>query len=177
MARPNHRESKIFRRALKWVGFLLFLCLTTIVFWLGRNVDYTEQAGLYEGLRTTSGIVFGIMGAWIAIVHPGSLGDFFEDKKTASEQMLRLMSTMVISAFVLASILLINLMVPVLRQIPLFSRYELLFNGISYVGIFVLTMLQIWSLLLTLLPNYLLKEDLKRAEAKERMGHHFTGKR
>ena len=83
------------------------------------------------------------MGAWIAIVHPGSLGGFFGSQKMASKQMLRLMSTMLTSAFILAVVLLVGVTAPALRHVYFIGAYRSIFRGLSYSIICFLTMLQV----------------------------------
>lgn len=172
---------KIFRTLTKiylkiaLLSGVFFFCL--IAFFYGKNIPYSEQSSIYEGLRTTSGIVFGIMGAWIAIIHPGSLGDFFGDRKTASKQMLRLLSTMLIAVFVLSAVLLIGFIVPALKQVYLIEVYKPVFRGLSYSIVCFLTMLQVWSLFLVLLPNYIVKEKLKKEEGEEEVKKYLTGKK
>lgn len=165
---------------INWWNVTLLLCIfffCLIAFYFGQSVPYSEQSSAYEGLRTTSGIIFAVMGAWIAIVHPGSLGGFFSAQKVASKQMLRLLSTMLISAFILAAVLLVGVTVPALKHIYLVGAYRSVLRGLSYSILCFLTMLQMWCLFLALLPNYIVKEKLKRAESEEELEHHLTGKK
>jgi hypothetical protein len=171
-----------FRRRLKKQNTILVLirilgvCLVPVIFVFGRNVPYESQASIYEGLRNTSGIVFGVMGAWMAIVYPVALGKLFKDSHSASTQVQAIMSTMVTSVVILSITLLIEFTVPLLRQFRFSSGVISNFRGVSYALIFVLTAYQLKSLFLTLLPNYIVKDDLKNAEAQEEMENYFLGK-
>ena len=91
--------------------------------------------------------------------------------------MLRLMSTMLTSAFILAVVLLVGVAALALRHVYFIGAYRSIFRGLSYSIICFLTMLQVWSLLLTLLPNYIVKESLKRAEGDQELKQHLTEKK
>ena len=63
----------------KHIGKLLFVLiaagLSVASFHKGKKVDFETQLLLYDALRNTSGIVFAVMGAWIAIIYPEVVKD------------------------------------------------------------------------------------------------------
>jgi len=51
----------------------------------GREISIERQEPLFESLLGIATIVFGIMGAWVAIVYPDSLKKVFEKRQNISE--------------------------------------------------------------------------------------------
>ncbi|RZM82877.1 hypothetical protein [Leptolyngbya iicbica] len=158
---------------------LIFWSLTSIGVFLsfafGRNVSYAEQKEIFDSLRETSAIVFGVMGAWMAILYPGGISSLFSNEKEASSQIIAMMNAMVSAAFTIAIILLIEFSFPIIRQFSLSVYFISLMKGASYSLIFVLIIFQVKSILLTLLPNYILEKKLKNAEHKAAVKSYLTG--
>src|SRR5882724_10051305 len=91
-----------------------------LCFYCGRNVSYAEQTPIYDALREMSAIVFGIMGAWIAVLHPDLLMELVKPNKTEEESIPdtgHLIAPMIYSAITLAMVLTIGVLVPLVRQI------------------------------------------------------------
>lgn len=52
------------------IGWTLAVAAVLAGAWFGRKVPFAEQWPMYEGLRTTAAIIFGVIGAWLAIIYP-----------------------------------------------------------------------------------------------------------
>lgn len=55
---------------MRWVGFGILVLVSWVGFHYGDFVKLEDQWPYFEALRTTTSIVFGIMGALLAIVYP-----------------------------------------------------------------------------------------------------------
>ncbi len=150
------------------------LLATISGYYFGQHVPMKEQLAIYDGLRNTSAIIFGVMGAWLAILHPSSLKKIFskeggsiskDDKATIN----LLLSPIIISTFILLIVLVVPLLVAASRNIPIFVQYLSIFRGTSFSVLVVLTILQIWTLILTLVPSDTLKRIVQKEEAKENL--------
>lgn len=126
-----------------------------------------EQWLLYEALRTTSSIVFGVMGAWIAVIYPGTLADILSSDKKAKQKVIKLFLPMTISVLILSSVLLIGITAPMLKQIDFLVIHKFLVRRISYAFLGMITSIQFWALLILLLPPEMIEEHLSKIETKE----------
>lgn len=139
-------------------------------FWLGQSVPFNEQWPLYEALRTTAAIIFAVIGAWIAIIYPERLKlSFAEHKKSETKvegSMGKLFSPIVHSSAILCLVLLIGIIAPVLRVIPALEEYKVLFRGISYGLLVALTLWQLWTVVLTLIPADVIKTYSDREDRR-----------
>ncbi|MCI5122880.1 MAG: hypothetical protein D3908_17170 [Candidatus Electrothrix sp. AUS4] len=67
---------------------LLSIFIAILCYSVGSDIKISEQLPLYESLRNTSAIIFGVMGAWIAILYPNSLLKIYGklDAKNSEEE-------------------------------------------------------------------------------------------
>jgi len=103
-------------------------------YYLGQDVSMKEQLSIFEGLRNTSAIIFGVMGAWLAILHPSSLKKIFSKEggsisKSDRATINLLLSPIIISTFILLIVLIVPLLVAVSRKIPMLVQYYSIFRG------------------------------------------------
>ncbi|HEY9737549.1 MAG TPA: hypothetical protein V6D06_14745 [Trichocoleus sp.] len=112
----------------------------------------------------------------MAVLYPGGAASFFKDRRSASSQIIAIMGAMVTAVLTLAVTLLIQFLAPVLAQFAFPPLVVSISKGLSYSLIFVLTALQMRSLLMSLLPNYIIKEDLKREESLEEWKRQLSGR-
>ncbi len=145
---------------------------------LGRNIAFNEQIPIYDGLRNTSAIIFAVMGAWIALLYPGKLSQAFgqkpyKEKAGDIDQINRLFRPMIYSTVILMVVIGVSFVVPLAKQIDYLHPYKEVFRSVSFGVIAFLTLLQFWSIMLTLVPGDTIKDDLddikSRAELLERM--------
>jgi len=138
----------------------------------GQSIPMEEQTPLFEGLRNTSAIIFGVMGAWIAILHPDSLKHIFskngenisiEDKNTIK----LLLSPILTSTCILSIVLVVPLFIVAGKTLPNLFQYKDVFRGISFTLLGYLTLLQLWTLILSLIPGEILKRNIQKQEVKD----------
>lgn len=139
--------------------------------WFGRKVPFSEQWPMYEGLRTTAAIIFGVIGAWLAIIYPERLKLSFKKGAQAAPSesgVGQLFSPVVNSTIVLGAILVIGVIAPVVKQYSLPLNVEVC-RGLSYGVLVALTLFQLWTVLLTLVPADTIKSFVDYEDEAQRV--------
>jgi hypothetical protein len=125
---------------------------------------------MFEGLRTTAAIIFGVIGAWLAIIYPERLKLSFKPRKDGAPSETgigQLFSPVVNSTLILGAILLIGLIAPIAKKYPLPLSVEWC-RGISYGVLVALTLFQLWTVLLTLVPANTIKTFVDQEDEGKR---------
>ena len=143
-----------------------------LFFYYGRAVPLKEQWPVYEALRNTSAIIFGVMGAWLAILYPAGLLNVFGKgnaklTEKESQNVKKLFPPIIYSTLIIAYVLLAGAVAPVLKTITILMTHRELFRGLSYAIISMLTLIQLWALILTLVPSYFLQRQIGIHEGKQ----------
>lgn len=123
----------------------------------GRYVSMEIQRDVMSDLTTLSTVVFGVMGAWIAIIFPNVLkvlySPSFEGIADEQKVVRRLMAPLVVSAFVLTALTLLKLAAAVGPIVAGTSPgAELWCRAISFAVIAASAFSLIFALLYTLVP-------------------------
>jgi hypothetical protein len=160
---------KSFLKRLATVSSLISIC--SGLFYFGQNISFEKQWPLYDALRNTASIVFGVMGAWIALIYPEALSELIGGSlksKTADKarEVNKLISPLIYSTVVLIAVLLIGILAPIIQQIPVLVSHYRLIRGVSYTFLGMLTILQLWAVLLTLLPAHVVKQNIETLQSK-----------
>lgn len=161
---------------------LLFLLFVSAIFGgyiYGKQVPFAEQWPLFEALRTTSAIIFAVVGAWLAIVYPErlrfSLGSQESSGQSKSPNNIgTLLSPAVNSTGVLCIVLLVGVIAPLLKRTALVNMYLSECRGAAYALLVALTLWQTWTVILTLFPADLILSQTEHEKAKNRV---FNGLR
>lgn len=159
--------------------FLLLLAAVVVGFIYGREVPFEEQWPLFEALRTTSAIIFAVVGAWLAIVYPERLRLTLSptadtQAKQSPNNIGILLSPIVNSTVVLCIVLLLGVLAPLLKRAHFVEMYLAESRGISYALLVALTLWQAWTVILTLIPADLL---LSRSNQEHRRRDVLDGMR
>jgi hypothetical protein len=161
------------RKLLKVVAWITSVSFVGLSCWLGREVPFEKQWPLFEALRTTASIIFAVVGAWIAIVYPERLKLSFIDEKASGEGsqtgLSRLFSPVVHSTAILCIILVIGVVAPLIKIFPLALEYKDLLRGLSYGALVALTLWQLWTIVLTLVPADVIKTMTDREDERKRL--------
>lgn len=141
---------------------------------LGGGITFKEQMPIYDGLRNTSAIIFAVMGAWIALLYPGKLSQAFgkkpyKEKENDIDQIKRLFRPMIYSTIILMVVIGVSFGVPLAKQISFLHPNKEVFRALSFGVIALLTLLQFWSIILTLVPGDAIKDDLDDLKSREEM--------
>lgn len=157
---------------------LLWVVAVAVSYIYGKNVPFAEQWPLFEALRTTSAIIFAVVGAWLAIVYPERLrlslnsGDKTTEGK-AQNNIGILLSPVVNSTAVLCIVLLVGVVAPLLKRADFVIQHLAEFRGSSYALLVALTLWQAWTVILTLIPADLIlsrsNQESKRNEILQGM--------
>lgn len=145
-----------------YIIFIALFCIVTpCLYVLGKNVSFSEQWPLYESLRSTSAIVFAIVGSWLAIIYPNKLRTTFTHENFKSNEnnvnFGIFFKPAIHSSIILTCILLIGILAPIAKQLIINEEYISYCRGLSYISLFYLTIWQIFTILLTLIPADSLK--------------------
>lgn len=123
----------------------------------GPHVPFSEQWPLFEALRNTAAIVFAVVGAWLAIVYPDRLRWGLREngragKSPGASKVAKLLVPVVHSTVILGVVLLVGLFAPLVRDLTWVRENVELCRAITYVLLSGLTILQVWTVVLTLIP-------------------------
>ena len=118
---------------------ILFLSTATLLalgsFWPGMDIPFKTQAALYESLRTTAGIVFTVMGIWVALLYPGARDAVMKLGKVETEEerrVQRLLQPMIIATAVLAVVLFYGLIAEAVRPLSVVQGHVRELRGLSF---------------------------------------------
>lgn len=165
------------RKPLKYIAWISSLALACIAGWLGSEIPFHKQWPLFEALRTTASIIFAVVGAWIAIVYPDRLRlSFSKDTQTKNNHngLSQLFSPIVHSTTILCIILLIGITAPILQTINALDDYNKLLRGASYFTLVTLTLWQLWTVILTLIPADAIKTISEREDEHRTLVDGYT---
>ncbi|WP_443090299.1 hypothetical protein [Basfia succiniciproducens] len=150
-------------------------------YFFGDNIRFSEQWPLYEALRTTASIIFAVVGAWLAIIYPEKLKAPFRDKyqsiMSSDTRFSSLFSPIANSTIILSCVLVIGIISPIAKQISIFIEYKGIMRSISFGLLCCLTIWQVWTVFITLIPADLLKNKSDIEIARQNNIEHLMGKR
>lgn len=166
---------KIFALAL---GGLFVIGLTAWAYVSGQHVPFNNQWPLYEALRTTASIIFAVVGAWLAIIYPERLKFAFRggeqlNHSAQPSSMGRLLSPAIHSTAILCVILLVGVIAPLLSNVPQLLHWRGELRGASYVVLVLLTLWQLGTIILTLVPADQIKHESDKEELRQRTIHEY----
>lgn len=152
----------------KAIGCVCAVALVAAAGWFGRVVPFSEQWPMFEALRTTAAIIFAVIGAWMAIIYPErlklSLRHPEHAEKGNSSGMGQLFTPVVNSTAILCVILVLGALAPVLRKYPL-PFDPAIARGVSYGLLVALTLWQLWTVVLSLVPASVIKAYADREDS------------
>lgn len=145
---------------------LLCVLVSLCCFLTGNNISISEQLPIYESLRNTSAIIFGVMGAWIAILYPNALLKIYGkieilEAERQSKNIRQLISPMILSTIIVSLVLVVSLVAPVLRKISFLLQYKSIVRSISFSLLGSLTFLQLGALIATLVPSDMIQKSIE----------------
>ena len=165
------------RKVAKGLALTMGVTLTALAIGFGDIVPVPIHAELYKNLLTCSAIVFGVMGAWVAIIYPrtlttvqdGGTNNPIEEVKAYSA----LQPAMLSSTLVLAVILAFGPAAAIVVQGDFFAANRVPMLRASMGALALLTLWQLWALAASLVPFIIVRRDLA-AEARRRAGERHT---
>lgn len=134
----------------------IVLVVAILIFLYIPNVEFSKQLLLLDSLKQISSIILAITGAWAAIVYPESLKKLInkiEDTESNIKSIKKLVKPMFISIVILIFIVIIEIIGFTLKlYLNHFAEYIDYLRKSSLTIIILLYLLQIYSLLSTLIP-------------------------
>lgn len=147
------------------------IATVALAFWLGRDVPFEEQWPLFEALRTTASIIFAVVGAWLAIIYPDRLKLSFhqqaQSKPGNGGGMSKLFTPIVHSTAILCVILVIGIVAPLLKRIDVLVAHVEVMRSLSYGTLAILTLWQLWTVVLSLVPADIAKSRATHDERQQ----------
>jgi hypothetical protein len=155
---------------LSTFGFLV----VGLLFHHGGSISISEQMPLYEGIRNTAAIIFGVMGAWLAILHPESLKSIFSStettiKKEDTKTIEILLRPIIVSTAILIVVLSFTFLIPLFKTYSFLVPYRETLRGISFAVLGVLTALQIYTLVMSLAPIDWIHRNIFNSQTRSRL--------
>ena len=158
---------------------LKILALFAVAIFLGVYFHETIASFKYEQfkdvmttLMSLSSIIFAIIGAWVAIIYPKTITRVFvgnsasptaiEEAEEDARYLSSLVLVIVVSAFILISILMVQLAIPIYMSIPELFKFAGTVKVIGVIFIGILTLLQLLVFFRVLALNYKLLSDVRR---------------
>lgn len=161
------------RKSLKILAWITSISVVGLSCWLGKEIAFEKQWPLFEALRTTASIIFAVVGAWIAIVYPERLKLSFSNEKATNQNsqigLSRLFSPVVNSTAILCIILIIGVTAPLVKTFQIALDYKEQLRGISYATLVALTLWQLWTVVLTLIPADVIKTMTDREDERRKL--------
>ncbi|HGS5294499.1 TPA: hypothetical protein ACMDR2_003535 [Vibrio cholerae] len=166
------------------------LSLLAATFWgsyfavtLGMDISYSKQSSLLSEIRNVSAIVFGVTGAWLALVYPKALAStelalkvsndaIYEQAQHDNNVLLGFIKTIIISILVIAVSIVIPFIKEIAVQFSFFIECRNYLRGLLFFAIMLLALIQLYLLFSTFLQTKQALSDVKGkiAEAKTRNG-------
>jgi len=155
--------------------FAALLVVSIAVFFWAPAIHFSgTQWPLYEALRTTAAIIFAVVGAWIAIAFPERLRLMpggVDSRAGVSERFLDLFEPVVHSTVTLCVILLIGVVAPIAKGMNFSPPTMAILSRASFALLVLLTLWQVWTVVLTLRPADMLKsamdQDVSAARSRD----------
>lgn len=155
---------------ISFLVFVAFISLSLAI--LTKDISFVNQWPLFEALRTTSGIIFTVLGIWLAIMYPERLKMIEDDsyiESKSSQDFNELFNPIVVSIIILAIVLLLGIVAPLLKSYPYLIEYKFYFRKILFFILVFLTLVQIWVVFATLLPASRIKSFSDRTINRNQM--------
>jgi len=138
----------------------------------GANLLFMDQWPMFDGLRQTAAIIFGLSGAYIAIVYPAALGALLHGHELETEEVKafkHLLTAMELSFTVLAAVLFIGVLSPIVRKSPWCIAHVHTICRLSFAFAVILTILQTVAIICILRPLDRFTRDVERGQSSRRL--------
>lgn len=152
-----------------WVGLILIFVAG---YTYGEGTPFSKQLQSFDTLRQTSVLIFGVVGAWLAVLFPmvHSQGD---SQKNAQDLTCKLFKPITSSPYIITYSLTIPLIVPFIKKFPLSILYAPELRGLSFASLCVATAIQIYTLLLALQPFDIFKTQTEASIEKDNCSERY----
>lgn len=156
-------------KKIKFILLVLLIGILVFSFFLGKIIPWKEQIAMYDALRQTSILIFGLIGAWFAVLLPFALekGDRLKHFFSFSKKLFPALSSAI---YLLIITLIVPFSVNIAQNILQVSKeINIFFCGISLVVITIGLLLLFWGLIMILASFDVLKKDIELTEAGSKL--------
>lgn len=129
---------------------IVLLCFSAIAGIAGRDIPVSVQVGVLSALFQAASIIFGILGAWLAIVYPQELQNLFKKDVNLGEVgglLERIFFPLRISASVVIFCILHTWLSPLFHLLPIFETYKTLVRQANFFFISFAVLATLWALI------------------------------
>ena len=155
-------------KIIKYSLVLIFLILIPIylIFTYGKNVSYSDQKDILDSLKDTASIIFAILGAWIAVIYPKDLQKKILKVQTDSSDIIfqKLIYGLILITSVLILMILSLTLINLIKNISYFAQYKELLRSFLLLYLYIISLVQCYALMVTLMPNIQILLELMNAE-------------
>lgn len=129
----------------------------------GALVNFSYQIKVYEILRNTSAIIFGVTGAWYAVITPIYLSsNGGGDKVKYARRLLKnLITPIKYSVYILCITIIFQLAYPAALMLNLNELVKVVLKAISFGVMSSLSVLMLFTLVRSLVPNDFVQTDIE----------------
>ncbi len=137
---------------------IIFTCLLLgLGFLFGRDVPISAQKPIYEGIRNTAAIIFGVMGAWLAILYPNAKSELSaandsKERDKVIDKFSKYLWPMFLATVIILMIILVQLLDPLIRKYVTNQSHITIGRGLSFALISALSFWQMISIIIAIAP-------------------------
>lgn len=170
------------RLSIIW-HFVLAVSILAVSCALRNDLSFKDVEPLISILQNTSAMIFTIMGIWIAYVYPNAVLSIVQPSKVTAifseadlERVKLLVGVVILSAFILA-LLLIGVSARILiSKTEVFERNKELFTGAGLSFILAITYVQLFCMYAVIASSVNFIIDLKNLKTKQALSKKLDGK-
>lgn len=149
-----------------WLGVWFFVsALTITAFPLGFKIPMESQLAVYESLVTVSSFVFGVMGAWLALVYPETLKRVVDPSAKGKGDMLKTLKRLLIPMGISLGVIAVSMAVRLLTLVAKYSfelhSYSEMLRGASFSVATLSSCLVLIALLYAIAPGLSIEDEFK----------------
>lgn len=160
-----------------WVGVGVRLLVAGAAGFWGRDLTLDIQRPIYASLQSTAGIVFGVVGVWLAVIYPDvlqALTQWRQDGTPASPRVMHLFPPLIIGAATVATVAVATLLIPAVEQTGILGAAPRWCQGGSFALLAFLTILQVEALWAATTPILGVGDRLRSVETTSQIRSRFA---
>lgn len=147
------------------IFILLILIPISLILIYGKNVSYSDQKDILDSLKDTASIIFAILGAWIAVIYPKNLQEKIFKLETDSDKEQEIVfEKLIYGLMLITSVLILMILslvfINMIKNISYFVQYRDILRSLLLLYLYVISLVQCYALLVTLMPNIKILVDL-----------------
>lgn len=151
--------------ASPFLRHLVAMVLAFLAYIPGQTISWGTQLSLFNELKTAAGIIFGVLGIWIAVVYPAALKTIITGATdTETAKLETIIRPVRYATWVLAAAILLPPIAATSKQFMSLLQYRHQLLGISFSLHVYLSLSLLWTLLLSLAPTEMIYQKLRQAD-------------